>query len=51
VVLPLGLGLPETMSVAPAVVTQTPVEVIGIVVLVRLMPRLIPSRDSAVHVS
>ncbi|GAB2600584.1 arsenic resistance protein [Paractinoplanes abujensis] len=41
VVLPLALALPETMSVAPAVVvTQTLIEVIGMVLYVRAIPRL-----------
>jgi len=41
VVLPLALALPETLSVAAlAVVTQTLVELVGMVIFVRLVPRL-----------
>ena len=44
VVLPLALALPESMSLAPVVVvTQTLVELVGMVVLVRVVPRLVPS--------
>ncbi|MEV0718785.1 bile acid:sodium symporter [Asanoa sp. NPDC050611] len=43
VVLPLALALPERFGVAPAVVvTQTLVEVLGMVAYVRLVPRLVP---------
>jgi ACR3 family arsenite efflux pump ArsB len=43
VILPLALALPAPMSLTPVVVvTQTLVELIGMVVLVRLVPRLIP---------
>lgn len=43
VVLPLALALPPSLSIAPlAVVTQTLVELVAMVVLVRLVPRLIP---------
>ncbi|WP_380161994.1 arsenic resistance protein [Kineococcus sp. R86509] len=42
VVLPLALALPASLSLAPVVVvTQTLVELIGMVVYVRLVPRLI----------
>jgi arsenite transporter len=42
VVLPLALALPDTLSVAAIViVTQTLVEVIGMVIYVRVIPRLI----------
>jgi ACR3 family arsenite efflux pump ArsB len=45
VVLPLALALPEELAVAAVVVvTQTLVEVIGMVIYVRLIPRLIPDR-------
>ncbi|MCK2218241.1 bile acid:sodium symporter [Actinomadura sp. ATCC 31491] len=45
VVLPLALALPDSMAVAAAVVvTQTLVEVVGMVVYVRLVPRLLPLR-------
>lgn len=43
VVLPLALALPDALSVAAVVVvTQTLVEVVGMVVYVRLVPRLAP---------
>ncbi|WP_327285819.1 arsenic resistance protein [Streptomyces sp. NBC_01205] len=46
VVLPLALALPDTLSVAAVVVvTQTLVEVIGMVAYVRLVPRLVPDPD------
>lgn len=45
VVLPLALALPAPLAIAPlAVVTQTLVELIAMVVLVRLVPRLVPER-------
>ncbi|OOB92431.1 arsenic resistance protein [Rathayibacter sp. VKM Ac-2630] len=45
VVLPLALALPAPLDLAPVVVvTQTLVELIAMVVLVRLVPRLIPER-------
>jgi ACR3 family arsenite transporter len=48
VVLPLALALPDAMALAPlAVVTQTMVELIGMVVLLRLVPRLLPYPDRA----
>ncbi len=41
VVLPLALALPDSLSIAPlAVVTQTLVELVAMVVLVRLVPRI-----------
>ena len=44
VVLPLALALPDRLSVAAVVVvTQTLVEVVGMLAYVRLVPRLIPS--------
>lgn len=44
VVLPLALALPDALSVAAVVVvTQTLVEVIGMVTYVRLIPRLVPA--------
>jgi ACR3 family arsenite efflux pump ArsB len=44
VVLPLALALPAGFEIAAAVVvTQTLVEVIGMVLYVRLVPRLVPS--------
>jgi ACR3 family arsenite transporter len=45
VVLPLALALPDELAVAAAVVvTQTLVEVLGMVAYVRLVPRLFPIR-------
>lgn len=45
VVLPLALALPATFAVTPAVVvSQTLVELIGMIVFVRLVPRLLPTR-------
>lgn len=44
VVLPLALALPDSLAVAAVVVvTQTLVEVIGMVAYIRLVPRLIPA--------
>ncbi len=44
VVLPLALALPEALAIAPlAVVTQTMVELVAMVVLVRVLPRLTPA--------
>ncbi|MBJ7288992.1 bile acid:sodium symporter [Williamsia sp.] len=44
VVLPLALALPPTLALAPVVVvTQTLVELIGMIAYVRLVPRLIPA--------
>ncbi|MCX5413644.1 arsenic resistance protein [Streptomyces sp. NBC_00059] len=46
VVLPLALALPDSLAVAAVVVvTQTLVEVIGMVVYVRAVPRLLPAHD------
>ncbi|MEU7725927.1 bile acid:sodium symporter [Streptomyces sp. NPDC040724] len=48
VVLPLALALPEALSVAAVVVvTQTLVEVLGMVAYVRLVPRLVPADKTA----
>ena len=48
VVLPLALALPERYELAAAaVVTQTLVELIGMVTYVRVVPRLIPSKTPA----
>ena len=45
VVLPLALALPPALALAPlAVVTQTLVELVGMVILVRVLPRLLPHR-------
>lgn len=47
VVLPLVLALPATFDLAPLVVVmQTLVELVVMVVFVRLIPRLLPLRDS-----
>ncbi|WP_244175965.1 arsenic resistance protein [Microbacterium oxydans] len=46
VVLPLALALPTTFALAPlAVVTQTLVELIAMVIFVRLIPRFVPVRQ------
>ncbi|MFI8909377.1 arsenic resistance protein [Streptomyces albidoflavus] len=48
VVLPLALALPDRFAAAGAVVvTQTLVEVVGMVVYVRLVPRLLPAERAA----
>ncbi|MFB7187032.1 arsenic resistance protein [Streptomyces sp. NPDC056230] len=48
VVLPLALAVPDTLSVAAVVVvTQTLVEVLGMVAYVRLVPRLVPTDEAA----
>ncbi|MGW0708375.1 bile acid:sodium symporter [Streptomyces sp. NPDC002643] len=48
VVLPLALALPDPLALAAAVVvTQTLVEVLGMVTYVRLVPRLMPDRTPA----
>lgn len=48
VVLPLALALPDDLAVAAVVVvTQTLVEVIGMVAYVRLVPRLVPEKRPA----
>lgn len=45
VVLPLALALPDTLSIAATViVTQTLVEVIGMVIYIRAIPLLVPQR-------
>lgn len=42
VVLPLALALPSSLSLAPVVVvTQTLVELVGMIVFVRVVPRLV----------
>jgi ACR3 family arsenite efflux pump ArsB len=44
VVLPLALALPPALGIAPlAVVTQTLMELVAMVVLVRLVPKLVPA--------
>lgn len=44
VVLPLALALPDELAVAAVVVvTQTLVEVVGMVLYVRAIPRLVPA--------
>ncbi|MNW43003.1 Sodium Bile acid symporter family protein [compost metagenome] len=49
VVLPLALALPPELSIAPlAVVTQTLVELVAMVVLVRLVPKFAPERSQKV---
>ncbi|MFI6014951.1 arsenic resistance protein [Streptomyces sp. NPDC051243] len=48
VVLPLALALPDALAVAAVVVvTQTLVEVLGMVAYVRLVPRLMPATQPA----
>ncbi|MEU5852121.1 bile acid:sodium symporter [Saccharopolyspora shandongensis] len=45
VVLPLALALPDALAIAAVmVVTQTLVEVVGMVIYVRAVPRLLPAR-------
>lgn len=45
VVLPLALALPASLALAPVVVvTQTLIELIGMVIYVRLVPSLVPQR-------
>lgn len=47
VVLPLALALPESLSIAPlAVVTQTLVELVAMVLLVRVVPLVLPDPPS-----
>jgi hypothetical protein len=47
VVLPLALALPETLAVAAEViVTQTLVQTIGMVILVRGVPRLLTNGEA-----
>ncbi|PXA72161.1 arsenic resistance protein [Cryobacterium arcticum] len=48
VVLPLALALPVSLALAPlAVVTQTLVELVGMVILVRVLPKLLPETQRA----
>lgn len=48
IVLPLALALPASLDLAPlVVVTQTLVELIGMVIFVRLIPRLLPKLETA----
>jgi ACR3 family arsenite transporter len=48
VVLPLALALPESLSIAPlAVVTQTLVELVAMVVLVRVVPLVVREKGAA----
>ncbi|MBD8729542.1 arsenic resistance protein, partial [Frigoribacterium sp. CFBP 13707] len=50
VVLPLALALPASLSLAPVVVvTQTLVELIGMVIFVRLIPRYAPSPNGRIE--
>jgi len=50
VVLPLALALPASLSLAPVVVvTQTLVELVGMVIFVRLIPRLVPSPNRRIE--
>lgn len=52
VVLPLALALPDSLALVPlVVVTQTLVELIGMVACVRILPRLIPAPVSPGPVS
>jgi ACR3 family arsenite transporter len=44
VVLPLALALPTPRRRRGGVVTQTLIEVIGMVVYVRVVPRLVPAQ-------
>ena len=45
--LPLGLALPDALTIAAvAIVTQTLVEVIGMVIYVRVIPWLLPAIGS-----
>ncbi|MGW5054990.1 hypothetical protein [Actinokineospora sp. NPDC004072] len=47
VVLPLALALPDRLALAAAVVvTQTLVEVIGMLAYIRAVPRLLPDRTA-----
>ncbi len=47
VVLPLALALPDRFALAPVVVvTQTLIEVLGMVAYVRLVPRLVPAHPA-----
>lgn len=50
VVLPLALALPEPLALAAlAVVTQTMVELLGMVAMVRFLPRLVPADSRLRH--
>jgi ACR3 family arsenite efflux pump ArsB len=50
VVLPLALALPEPLALAAlAVVTQTLVELLGMVAMVRFLPRLVPADSRLRH--
>ena len=50
VVLPLALALPASLSLAPVVVvTQTLVELMGMVIFVLLIPRLVSSQTTKAH--
>lgn len=52
VVLPLALALPDGYSITPAiVVTQTLVELIGMLVFIRLIPRLVPATPTPISVT
>lgn len=45
VVLPLALALPDNLAIAAVVVvTQALVEVIGMVIDIRVIPRVVPAR-------
>jgi ACR3 family arsenite transporter len=47
VVLPLALALPPALSIAPlAVVTQTLVELVAMVLLVRIVPIIVPAHEA-----
>lgn len=49
VVLPLALALPDAYAITPViVVTQTLVELIGMIVSVRVVPLLVPHQDQPV---
>jgi ACR3 family arsenite efflux pump ArsB len=44
-VLPLALALPDTLSIAAIdIVTQTLVEVVGMVIYIRAIPLLVPQQ-------
>ncbi|QGS35859.1 arsenic resistance protein [Corynebacterium xerosis] len=48
VVLPLALALPEALALAAVVVvTQTLVELVGMIIYVRLIPRVVPEKNGA----
>ena len=51
VVLPLALALPVAYAITPAiVVTQTLVELVGMLVYIRVVPRLVPTTPGASHI-